>query len=100
HQESEKGEGEDSVEQVHRLRPVQVALECVLDARDGQLRLNGHQEAKDADGERPADDEGRPVIHLVWRFSVNSPIFLLSWGRQTGLQPESGTVFRSPSSPI
>ena len=40
----------EPVRRVHRLRPVQVAVERVLDARGGQLRLNGHQEAKDADG--------------------------------------------------
>src|ERR1700681_242062 len=100
HQKAKEGQGENSVEEIHRLGPVQGAVERVLDAGVGQLTLNGYQEAKDADGQRPSDDEGRPVIHLVWRFSVNSSIFLLSLGRQTGLLTESNAVFRSPSSPI
>ena len=99
-QETEEGHGEDAVEQIHRLRPVQLAVEDILHSGEGELRLDSHQESKDADGQRPSDDEGHPVIHLVWRFSVNSSIFLLSLGRQTGLQPESDIVFRSPSSPI
>jgi hypothetical protein len=37
----------------------------LLEAGEGQLPLDRHQEAEDAERKRPSEDEGRPIAHLL-----------------------------------
>jgi len=84
-QEGEEGDGEDTVHEIHGSGPVEVAMDQgLLDAAEGELPLDRHQEAEDTEGPsaRPKMKDARLLI--AYENQREFVDFLLSWGRQTG----------------
>ncbi|GAC1481127.1 MAG: hypothetical protein PVSMB9_06220 [Candidatus Dormibacteria bacterium] len=62
-QKAEEGKGETAVDEIHHLRAIERRLYGVLHPADGEVRLDGDQKAKNAQGKGATEQERNPWTH-------------------------------------